>query len=171
MSSELASIYLDSNILSVLHYRRADPTVRHQLFLTRLWWQSERQWFMLHSSRLTEDELSAGTYDGQEDAVAEVRRLSYLAFNADVKKCAREYLEEEVIPANKPGDAFHLAFATVHMIDYLLTWNHAHLANAEVQKKLITINDRNKRRTPLVVSPLTIPKTMLGQTIRRKHED
>jgi hypothetical protein len=64
-----------------------------------------------------------------------------------------------------------LAFATVHGIDYLLTWNYAHLANLDTQGRLREINRRHGWRTPFLVSPETIPKVTLGQVIRRKADE
>ncbi|MCY3024550.1 MAG: hypothetical protein NTW87_36715 [Planctomycetota bacterium] len=171
MSREIASVYLDSNILSTLHYRGRDAAVLRQHAATQLWWDTERRWFRLLASRFTEEELAAGNYPGQKHALAEVRRLPYLPFSAAVKTCARTYLDEGLVPASKPGDAFQLAFATVYVVDYLLTWNQTHLANGETQEKLKRINAEHGWRTPLLMSPVTISKVALGQSVRRRHED
>ncbi|MGD0092462.1 MAG: DNA-binding protein [Planctomycetota bacterium] len=138
---------------------------------TWLWWDEERQWFKLYGSKFTEQELAAGVYPNQAKAVAEVRRLPYLALSAEVRACVQTYLDEDLVPANKPGDAFHLALATLYMVNYLLTWNHAHLANDQTREKLERVNRAKGWWTPLIVSPKTIPKVALGQSVRRRHED
>ena len=98
-------------------------------------------------------------------------RLRFLQFKAGVSKCAQVYLDERVIPRERPGDAVQLAFATVHRIDYLLTWNYAHLANLDTQRKLELVNRRRGWRPTFLVSPETIPRVILGQVIRRKDDE
>jgi hypothetical protein len=171
MAQHKPTIYLDTNVLSVYCYRGPHLSTIHQHLVTREWWDSERRWFRVHGSVFTEGELRQGSYKGQEQALKLVRRLPYLPFVDAVRECAEEYLEERIIPVERPGDAVQLAFATVHQMDYLLTWNYAHLANLDTQRKLKNLNDRQKRRTPFLVSPETIPRMALGQVIRRKTNE
>jgi hypothetical protein len=56
-------------------------------------------------------------------------------------------------PPRALGDAAHLAIAAVHRVDYLLTWNCAHLANAELRKRLERINDALGEYTPTICTP------------------
>lgn len=121
--------------------------------------------------RLTEGELRQGSYPGQDQAIAIVRRLPYLPSTSSVLSAAREFVEDGVIPIERPGDALHLAFATIHRIDYLLTWNYAHLANVDTQRRLSETNCRRGWRSPILVSPETIPRATLGQTIRRRADE
>ena len=76
-------------------------------------------------------------------------------------------MEQGIVPATHIDDAVHLAIATVHGVDYLMTWNHTHLANYHVQQRLDALNRRLKIRSPALVSPDTIPKATLRQEIRR----
>jgi hypothetical protein len=115
-----------------------------------------------------EDELAAGDYAGQERAVAEARRLPYLPGIAAVQDVVNKLLAVNVVPETAPGDAFHLAFATVYRVDYLLSWNRAHLVSEETQGKLARFRAAFGLRTPLVVSPASSPKVALGEDIRRR---
>ena len=72
---------------------------------------------------------------------------------------------------SQQADAFHLAFAVVHRIDYLMTWNQAHLANPEMLPRLSALCRKRGWRAPLLVTPETIPRASLGQTIRRPDEE
>jgi hypothetical protein len=71
---------------------------------------------------------------------------------ANAKRVLDALLQTRLIPETKPGDALQMAVSAAHEVDYLLTWNYAHLA----------------LRAPLVVSPETIPQVRFGQVIRRK---
>jgi hypothetical protein len=154
-----------------LFYRGAHVGTLHQQIATREWWADERKFFELYSSVFTEGELRHGSFPGQRPAVALCRRLSHLPMSNRVRECARVLLDARVVPPNKPGDAVQLAFAIVHEIDYLLTWNYAHLANLDTQRKLDAMSRHHGWRTPYLVSPETIPRQSLGQTIRRKKRE
>lgn len=143
----------------------------HQHMLTKQWWETERTEFVICASAFTEQELTSGEYPGQREAVKLVRRLRYIPFTSAVRRCAERLLEDHVVPETKAGDATQLAFATIHNIDYLLTWNYAHLVNVHVQRKLTALCLANQWREPILVSPETIPRVALGQTIRREDDD
>jgi len=76
-------------------------------------------------------------------------------------------LERGLVPPNKPGDAAHLAITAVHGVDYLLTWNYAHMANPSSQRRFERLCDEMGLVAPLMVSPESIPQIRFGQTLRR----
>lgn len=162
------TVYLDTNIFSVLAYRGVHTSALHHHMTTKHWWETERSEFDLFASAFTERELKAGEYPGKREALRLARRQRYLSFNSAVRRCAEQLLQEKLIPESKPGDATQLAFATVHRIDYLLTWNYAHLANPYVQSRLAEFCGGNRWRAPTLVSPETIPRATLGQSVRRQ---
>jgi hypothetical protein len=57
------------------------------------------------------------------------------------------------MPANDSGDAFHLALATWYRIQYLVTWNCKHLANANKFEHIHVLNARRRLLSPLLVTP------------------
>jgi hypothetical protein len=162
------TVYVDSNIVSLLYYRGGAPRALKEQLATRDWWEKERPFFKLFASRAVENELAEGHYPGQERALAEVRRLPYLAYLSAVLNVQAKLLAAHVVPAAVPRDALHLAFATVHRVDYMLSWNRAHLVSEETQAKLARFRAALGLRTPLVVSPNSIPKVALGENIRRR---
>jgi hypothetical protein len=164
------TIYIDSNIFSVLHYTGGDLIVLSQQVVTREWWQHESVHFDVFASSVTEGELKQGRYTAQAAAVAEVRRVKYLPFSRKVRECAADFVTRRIVPSEKPVDAIQLAFATVYAIDYLLTWNHAHLANVNVQARLKKLNLSLEMRVPLVVTPHSISKKAYGEEIRRDEK-
>jgi hypothetical protein len=165
------TVYLDGNIISVMSYRGINMAAAHYHMTTLQWWDTERAEFQIFSSAFTERELRAGVYPGQEEAVRCVRRMKYLPYNPEVRECSEKLLEVHAVPATKPGDATQLAIAIVHRIDYLLTWNYAHLANAQVQASVDRICRHHRWRAPVLVSPETIPRVALGHTIQRNDDD
>lgn len=168
MSRNKPTVYVDTNILSYLHYRGADPLVMQNQRATRQWWREECPFFKLLASRTVENELADGDYPGQEKALAEARKLPYLALVPSVREVANKFVDAKVVPETKPGDALQLAFATVYRVDYLLSWNRAHLVSSETQGRLALFRAALGWWTPLIVSPDTIPQVALGESIRRR---
>ena len=171
MPSQKPSLYLDTNIFSVLHYRGGDPRVLNQRLITQAWWQLERKRFHIFTSSIVEEELKKGEYGSQEKALAQVKWLPFLPMKSAVRSCIEVYMREKLVPGSKLPDAAHMAMATVHGINYLLSWNQAHLANASTQLHLATLNRTMHYRTPKLVSPETIPKASFGQELRRSDRE
>lgn len=86
------------------------------------------------------DEVARG------DAEIAVKRLEilkdfpFLEVNESVENLAAEFLNKSNLPPKAADDSIHIAVATVYGLDYLLTWNCKHIANAQIQKKLSQIS-------------------------------
>ena len=69
---------------------------------------------------------------------------------------AEAFLSAGALPAKAKADAVHLAVATSHRVDYLLTWNCKHLANAEILSRLRPVAEQRGYRMPVVCTPLQL---------------
>lgn len=164
------TIYLDTNVISLLHYDGREINALSKRMATRDWFESESRFFEIVSSAVTEQELADGEYRHQRACLKFVRRLKYVPVLAGARQLSIEFAESGVIPTNKPGDGLQLALACVHRLDYLLTWNYSHLANPVTQVKGQTVVVKLGLRMPWLVSPDSIPRVHLEQSIRRpKH--
>jgi hypothetical protein len=161
------SVYLDTNIISAYRYEGSDVMSLARRIHTREWWESERPHFHVWVSATTVNELKDGEFPRQPDCVRMASRISRLAINKATQDVARELLRRRVLPADKPGDTMQMAIAAAHEIDYLLTWNYAHLCNPVAQGRLAEICRSLRLRVPLIVSPESIPQIRFGQAIRR----
>lgn len=164
------TIYLDTNIISALHYSGSDINAMAHRMATRDWWESERRFFSMFASVVTEQELARGVFGNQRTCLRFVRKFRYVPISANVRKLAGVLVEQGVVPATEPGDAAQLAVAIVHNMDYLLTWNYAHLANPVTQARGEKILKSLEYRMPWLVSPDSIARETLGQTIRRTDD-
>ena len=115
----------------------------------------------------TINELRAGVFHRQADCVKMARAIRRLPMTDVAKDLLAGLLASRLVPDTKPGDALQIAVSTAHGVDYLLTWNYAHLANPFAQERLEAICGRLKLRAPYLVSPETIPQVRFGQTVRR----
>ena len=162
------SVYFDTSIISAYWYEGADIAMISRRLRTREWWDAERENFALRASRFTEAELEAGVFPKQPECLKMVRRMHYLTATAAVREFIEEIMQAHVVPEKKRADAGHLAISAVHEIDYLLTWNYAHMANPVSQEQLAELCDKAGLIVPLMVSPESVPQVRFGQSIRRE---
>jgi hypothetical protein len=161
------TVYVDTNIISAYWHEGGDVAAAAQRFHTREWWKLEREHFSVYVSVTTINELRAGRFRRQSECLKMARALRRLSMTREAKHVLDELLKSRLIPETKPGDALQMAVSAAHEVDYLLTWNYAHLANPIAQKRLEAICRSLRLRAPLLVSPETIPQVRYGQAIRR----
>jgi hypothetical protein len=167
-SRKKPAVYLDTTIPSAYWYDGRNLLALARRQLTREWWRTERKHFALLVSSVTEAELREGQFPRQRECLKLVWRLRFLPITRAAHKFTAALLDARIVPDNKPRDALQLAMASVHEVDYLLTWNYAHLANPVVQERLGKLCQRSRLRSPVLVSPETIPQVRWGQAIRRE---
>ena len=127
------TVYLETTVISLLTARPTRDIVQSALQqLTREWWELRRHHFELLSSTFVIQEAARG------DALAAKRRLEVLnqlrelPYTSETELLAARLLRETRLPAKAQLDALHLASAAVHEVDYLVTWNCTHIANAVI---------------------------------------
>jgi len=148
------AVYLDATVPSFLHDRR--PNLRFQAGITRKWWRNERRRFRVYLSEATLNELSRGNYPTQQAALRTARRIDVLPPSDALGPIVCEYVRRFVMPRDQQGDAAHLAYASYHGMDYLLTWNCEHLANAGKFHHIRVVNARLGLWTREIVTPLEL---------------
>ncbi len=149
-----ATVYLDTTVPSYYVDERKEVWLHIQR--TRRWWNFERRHYEVYISEFVIVELEEGKYPGRAKALSLVRRLPRLAVDSDIKEIASVYLAHRLMPSTDVRDALHLAIASRYKIDYLLTWNCAHLANAHKRRHIRVINTRLGIWTPEIVTPLEL---------------
>ena len=158
-----ATVYVDATIPSFYFDERPDPIVRAWRLLTREFWDAHRELYVLYASDETMRELSDEGYpaDKRRQCLELVAALPRLAVTPEVIELADVYVRQLVMPSNDIGDAFHLAFATWYRLDFLLTWNCRHLANANKFGHIQRVNEQQRLLSPAIITP----EQLLGKEI------
>ena len=99
------------------------------------------------------EELAGGLPERSTERLALVRDLPVLPVDSAVLEIAQTYIRQRVMPANPGGDAWHLALASYHKCDFLVTWNCQHLANANKFGHVRRVNTMLGLFVPLLVPP------------------
>lgn len=148
------SVYLETTIISYLASRPSrDSIISGHQVATHLWWESHRERCALFCSTLVIEEGEAGDPD------AATRRLSYLenvpklAVTDAAKDLARIMTDLKIVPQGYPQDALHIGICAIHNIDFLLTWNCRHLANAMTRKRIENTVQAQGYRCPVICTP------------------
>jgi predicted nucleic acid-binding protein len=128
------SVYIETTIVSYLTSRPSRDliTAAHQQ-LTQEWWENRRGSFELFVSQLVIQESSAGDAAMAKKRLEILDTLTLLSVNQESVDLARALTTKGPLPRKAAADALHIAVATVHGMDYLLTWNCKHIANAQMQ--------------------------------------
>ncbi len=148
------SVYIETSILGYLTARPSrDIVVAANIEVTKEWWNTRRGDFQLYSSQAVVKETSQGDVVIASQRLEIPANLSLLDLNQAVLDLAEQFLERSNLPAKADIDAVHIAAATVHGMDYLLTWNCKHIANAQIQGKLAEISLDFGYELPILCTP------------------
>jgi hypothetical protein len=148
------TVYIETSILGYLTARPSrDIVVSANIQVTREWWDTRRSDFQLYSSQAVVKETSQGDAAISSQRLEIIRNLALLDLNQSVLDLAEQFLGRSNLPAKADVDAVHIAAATVHGMDYLLTWNCKHIANAQIQGKLAEISLDFGYELPILCTP------------------
>jgi len=118
-----------------------------------LWWDEEKPRYDVYVSEMVLMELNRGDYPHKTQILQLVSELPVLETPDEVADIVRVYIEQNIMPKTDLGDAFHLALAAYHKIDFLLTWNCKNLANANKFSRIRLINMQLGLFIPQIITP------------------
>ena len=147
-------IYIESTIPSYVVARPArDLLQAARQQLTKDWWDLKREKHELFTSQVVLDEITAGEAAMARQRLKLLRGVPLLEPSAPANDLGREILRSGLLPASADGDAAHIAIATVHGMDILLTWNCRHIANVAIQQRLRRLAEQNGYTLPALATP------------------
>ena len=146
-------MYVETTIVSYLAARPSrNLIVRAHQELTRRWWR-QRAAFEVFASPLVVEEAGRG------DVAARIRRqrflrdLPLLEITDDTRAVGRQLLASGPLPAQAEGDALHIGVAAVHGMEYLVTWNCRHIANAWMRSQIEEVIRELGHEPPVLCTP------------------
>lgn len=152
----MATVYIESTIPSFYHTRRTSARAIEWSNQTRLWWKTQRQKYTLVTSSVTFDEILASPTNLAGPRAEILAGVRLLDAHDRVDEVAEYYLKHLLMPRAAAADAVHVAIATCCEVDYVLTWNCRHIANANKIQHLEVLNRRLGLRTPMLTTPYNL---------------
>jgi predicted nucleic acid-binding protein len=150
----MSRLYLETSVVSYLTARPSMNiiTAAHQLITTR-WWSQRRADFELVLSELVLEEAARGDADAAAKRLEALEGIPVLGVTSDVSDLAWSIVRDQLLPEKAFPDALHIAVASVHAVDYLLTWNCSHIANAELLPRVTKLVEETGFNMPFVCTP------------------
>ena len=150
-------VYVETTVPSYLTAWPSRDLVRaaHQQ-VTREWWEG-RDGFELFSSRLVVQECQAGDIRAAADRLAALVGIPLLEQTPETAALAEKLLRGVPLPERAASDAVHIAVAAVHGVDFLLTWNCTHIANATLRPQIEAVCRAAGYEPPLICTPEELP--------------
>lgn len=148
------SIYIETTIPSLYVARPSSLLVeaaRQQL--TRVWWDNHRSNYSLVCSQTVIDECARGDAEMADKRTALLDPVPLLELSDYVLTIAQDLVSRYIIPAKAADDAVHIAVASVHGIDYLLTWNCKHTANPHNWRQISDCPSSHGYRSSVICAP------------------
>lgn len=148
------TVYVETSVFGYLAGRRSrDLIVAARQERTHTWWRHRRALFDLYVSQVVLDEAHAG------DPGVAAKRRTYLAdiplldMPDEVATLAAALIEGVPLPAKAAADAAHVAVAAYHRIEFLMTWNLAHIANAQLRRRIEAVCRSAGHTAPVLCTP------------------
>jgi len=148
------SVYVETSIVSYLTARPTnDLLAAAWQKITTDWWEEQSRRFSLYVSSLVIEEAGRGNLDAAARRLNALQKLPLLAITESAITLSKILIEKGAFPSKALGDALHIAVAAVHDMDYLLTWNCRHIANAEMKPVIRTLCFEHGYTCPEICTP------------------
>jgi len=143
------SLYIETSVIGA-YLDNGDPFRRD---ITIRWWEHELAEYEVFSSMLVQRELERIAEPHRSGYLNLIRPLKYLDLVEEVAILAEGYIERGIFHRKFIADAIHVALASFHKIDYLVTWNFGHIANVRKQARLKLFNTTAGFFSPVIITP------------------
>lgn len=147
-------VYLETTIPSfVTSLPSRDIVIAGKQEVSREWWRDRRELFDLYVASFVIEEAKKGDAEAAARRIELISSIPVLAIDEEVTRLAEAIISEGVIPKKSSPDAFHIAIATRHGMDFLLTWNCTHIANAQILKRIAKVVNILGYEIPVICTP------------------
>jgi len=154
------SVYVETSVISYLTGRPSrDLVVAAHQAITRQWWEERSGVFELFVSDITMEEAGQGAPDAASARLAVMGALPVLSTDEAAASVARRLVSAGLVPRTAVADALHIGVATTHGMDYLLTWNCKHLANALMRNRVVAFIESEGYACPVICTPEELQET------------
>jgi len=157
------SVYIETSIVSYLTARPSrDLVVAANQEMTARWWRTAPDLYDLYISQLVRAEVGRGDEDAANRRLALLSEIQELKNLPEAMNLAARFIQIGALPPNAREDASHLALASVHGIDFFLTWNCRHINNATKKPLMRRICEEDGYRCPEICTPYEL----LGEEVQ-----
>lgn len=147
-------LYVETSIVSYLTARPSrDLITAARQEITREWWKTRRPGFQLFTSEFVIEEAAEGDKSAAAQRLDTLKDIPEVELKDEAEPLAERLLTEGPLPAKAALDALHIAVSATSGMDYLLTWNLKHIANAAMRNKIEEICRSSGHEPPIMCTP------------------
>ena len=143
------SLYLETSVIGA-YLDNGEPFRRD---LTIRWWEHEMPDYRAVISPLVSRELERVAEPHRKSYLNLITALEHVELTDEAAILADGYISRGIFHRKYIADALHVAIASYHKIDYLVTWNFGHLANVRHQARIRLFNTAAGFYVPMIVTP------------------
>lgn len=148
------SVYIETSVISYLTARPSrNITDLSRQQITCEWWENILPHFDPFVSPIVLEEASKGDPSAAALRLERISQFQVLEITKAVRTLAESYFSRIHLPEKARADAYHLATATFHGMDFLISWNCKHIVNAHIRRMLEELNADQGIRTPIICTP------------------
>lgn len=148
------SVFIETTIPSYFVARQPRSLLQSaRQELTRRWWNTHRNEHVLYTSPLVLEEAAGGDPLLAERRLFLLAKLPVLEMTDQIASLGKELVQRGILPTVAGRDAAHIATAAVHGMDFLLTWNCRHIANAHIRKRISACFSAYGIEVPVICTP------------------
>ena len=152
--SEKKKVYVETTVVSdATALPTNDLVMAGRRYVTKEWWKSAADRFMLHSSRVVDKEIRRGDAEAAKRRLDAMAGIPELAVSPTAISLAQKLIDRKAVPKEYPDDALHIATAAVNGMDYLVSWNFKHITNANTIPLIERICREEGFQCPCICTP------------------
>ena len=146
--------YIETSVVSYLAARPSrDVVIAAYQEITREWWRDAPERFDLVASELVVAEAGAGDARAADVRLEALESVALLDATPDAESLARALVDQGAVPRRAAEDAAHIAIAATNGVDFLVTWNFRHIANATMRARIERACRQAGYAPPVICTP------------------
>ena len=146
-------VYIETTVVSYLTGAASRDLIlaAHQQ-ITREWWE-DRLRFALYISEIVDQEAGGGDQSAAALRLQALKGIPVLELSSEARTLAKQLVTDGPLPERAAVDALHIAISVVNGMDFLLTWNCTHIANAAMRHRIEAVCRSLGYEPPVICTP------------------
>jgi len=148
------SLYIETSVIGYLaSWPQENVTIAGHQNTTRVWWLTAAERFDLFVSQLVVRECSEGDSSAVTERLNSIQAIPVLPITSQAESLALALIDGHAVPESQPNDALHIALASAHGVEYLVSWNFRHIVNASLRPAIERICRDCGWNSPIICTP------------------
>lgn len=165
-------VYIEPTVVSYLVARPSNnPILAARQRASRQLWEDYADRFEFVISRIVRAEIQRGDVTAAQQRLEVVLPLTVLEVTPEVNMLTQKLLDGGTVPRNSEPDAQHIAIATVHSVEYLVSWNHKHIANENKREHINQVCQEAGFQPTTICTPIELMEDIQMKETSEKHPE